>query len=240
MKTKGLCNNSSKISKIFNGIGISLVALGIASSSKVEAASITYKFTGSVNSVTNTTGFLNNSISTGTPFTASFSFDSDSVDNSETESNFGSYNGLSVKADVGNFSFESNSQRFDLVEILVDSSAESNGYLYTAFNAENEISLDLSLFDSKGTAITSKLLPGQPPLLSSFTNNFFTIFSSEPSNDIFDISGSITSITSVFNESENTPQPVPEPSTGLGIMALLVIGAGLKLQGKKKSTNKTL
>lgn len=213
-----------------SSVGVGLVLVGLVSVSEVQAASITFEFLGTVETVTNTTGSLNSSISAGSPFTASFVFNTNSPDTSLGDPIFGSYGGISATANIENFSFKAATQDSDLVEVLVGNSSEFNGYLYSAFDAQSEVSFDLGLFDSAGTAITTKTLLTRSPNLDAYTDKFFTIASSEPSNDIFDITGTITSVS----VSGGNPEPVPEPSSALGLLGMAVIVAGLKMKRNLK------
>jgi len=200
-----------------------------------QADSITFIFTGHVVTVEDMSGVLGGSITTGTPLSGTYTFDSLTPD-SNAFPDVGDYlhtsAGNGIIANMGPFTFQTDPNAVDFLLEVVNRPLRDN-YLLRSFNniasgplppVSEELHIAWQLDDPTATALTSDALPLTPPDLSQWEQVFaftvdnpgseFPLFSSEsppfPDQGRFFIRAIIDSVS-----------PIPEPTT------LLLLGSGL-------------
>ncbi len=126
--------------------------LGISSQS-LQAALIQYQFTGTVLGVHDTSHQLNGIVQLGDPYTATFSFDSDSPDLAPDNPAAGTYAGPSATLVMPNLTVQSTSYLFVRHDVTGDSLrfSPSSSFLSPYF----EVAFD----DYSGTSLTSDAFP---------------------------------------------------------------------------------
>lgn len=216
-----------KLSKVM--VGTAVLALGIANSAPVLAASITFTFSGVVNNVDNVFGLFDDSVQIGTPIRGSYTFNSATPDGDPSDNTFGIYrnsqghSGLSFS--VGNYTFGGND-----ISIRVTSRDSSDGSTYGLVGSvktndpfKQDSYLHLVLPRAKQDVFSSDSLPLTPPDLELFTDGII-YFDYNYLSGFGSFSGTVNSLKVAA---------VPEPSSVLGILVMGACGAGLLLKYKK-------
>jgi hypothetical protein len=206
--------------------GLALAALMAAAT--VQAAPVTYNFSGTVNST-----FLPGQFAIGSNFSGSFSFDSAAVDG-DGSSSAGLYAaGFSINATVGGITFSnqvasggikvwdglSGRDRFDAIVQgslgagLVNTSTPVAGFEAFVLRAVFD--------DTSSSAFSSDALPGSPLNLGAFDFRVFQLSFYQGFNQV-NVIGDITSLSLVGAQPTSDPT-VPEPQS------LALVGLGLAL-----------
>jgi hypothetical protein len=192
--------------KRFRLLLCALVTLGAASA---DAASITFNYSGIIDTVgTFDPAFISNPA--GTTFNGAFTFDSTAVDLIPA-ANAGSYaaSSLSLTLSGQNFSFGPSS-----IGISNFTGPAFDQYLVSFFDVFTSLSIRLE--DFQGTVFNSDALPILPPALGPFESRFFFFqLADSDFNTLVDVNGTITSLQCALGCSPPVPpQPVvPEPAT---------------------------
>lgn len=155
-----------------------LVAMAIVATAEAHAEPVTFSFGGYIDTLADIE--LDGSVTIGTPFSGSYTFDPvDAADSSPHDPHFGFYGFLApshLSITVGNYQFTSN----DLLIGAIDNALL--GDVYEAFNWSNFYSnglewyvMGIFLSDNTRTALDSDALPLTPPDLGDFPS--YTVFS---------------------------------------------------------------
>jgi hypothetical protein len=208
--------------------GAAFAALPASSSA---GAPVTVEFSGNVTLVQDETPILDGSVQVGTPFSGSFTYDSQAVDQNP-DPTLGLYLFTSPPAAfriaVGNYVFEAPSSAPDLAMFIENSGARDgfaigggtpisiSGPLDPVFEAflEQETTVGFGLSAPPPGPLTGDGLPTSAPAVSDWTTRLIRIEASPGPSPIFSIQGTVTTI-------------VPEPSTACLLLVALSGMAGL-------------
>ena len=198
-----------------------------ATTTTAQAASVTYTFGGTLDSVARGLPFL----AVGDSFIGSFTFESTSPDVSASAGQSIYPEGFSINATVNGYSFSSNSNLSDCpacgdVAVANDSNTFSDIFFVknnagfaavTGPHVNGFVPYDLTvqLFDFSGVVFNSNALPSNL-VLSAFDYRRFSISFLDANGNGTGAGGALTDLTLV------TAAPVPEASTS----AMLALGLG--------------
>jgi hypothetical protein len=216
--------------RVLIAIGARLVAmLAVATAFSARAQTISFNFSGTIQSVNDPNSVLPNDITVGLPFSGTLTYDTSLVqDFVQADPNNGVYrfegaaaNHFSMNVGFGSHTLTVNPspslpnyiQAFLGSSHVLDHGARE--FLLDGANPPGNLvdwSANLRLDDSTATALPSDALPTSVPLLSDFTMTQF-LFDASNGPDTFLVTGGVTSIT-----------PVPEPAAFGAIVAAALVG----------------
>ena len=179
---------------------------------------VTWQFAGEIRFVRDPDNFLAGAVTVGSPFSGSFTFESDTPDSETGISRLGQYDGAltGVNGQVGSLPFTAPMDSDNTIEIQNDfRSSTLDTYLATTRIQFVNETLDFAilLLDGTGTAFTNDLLLLTPPDLDSFdVADFLLVDLSE--DIVLSLRGGLTSL-------------IPDPAT------LLLLGLGVIVASRK-------
>ena len=194
-------------------------------SERAMGYTVTWQFAGEIRFVRDPDNFLAGAVTVGSPFSGSYTFESDTPDTETGISRLGQYDGAltGVSGQVGSLPFTTPMDSDGMIEIQNDfSSSTLDTYLATTRIQFVNETLDFAiwLLDGTGTAFTNDLLLLTPPDLDSFdVADFLLVDLSE--DIVLSLRGGLTML-------------VPEPGT------LILVSLGLVLLDRFRSRREAI
>jgi len=176
----------------------------VATAGPAPGAMMAYVYTGQINWVYDPGGVLDGSLVHGTPFSGSYTFESNMTDDLPEDPEQGLYTTPAPPSSImtttlGNYTFTGPSSEISVRDTLKDD-LKLYSYDFSAGNLTISTML-VYLFDYDGTALTSDAIPLSNETLAGFAGGTFYIAGSV-GDRAFDLSGALTSYA-----------VVPEPAT---------------------------
>ncbi len=220
-------------------LGALAVVGALAGAGPVLAAPVTFEFQGVVTQVVFPFE-LDGSVSVGTPFTGSYTYDP-LAPNTSSDPAIAIYPASGFRVTVGNYEFRSFASNPDVIIFLTNDpdvfginsyENEAMGFFPLVSPALVSELLLMQWMLTGGDSLSSMALPGSPPYLHTWLGNSLTISASKGlvGDGLFDIYGRVTSV-------------VPEPDPGMllfcGLLPLTVAAAlaGRRARGASNSSS---
>lgn len=215
------------------------ILIALAWAGDVTALSFTtFNFIGVTTNVRDQQFQLDGSITVGTPFSGSYTFDAHAPDAVPASTNMSAFqsrasDGYGLVLDIGNYHLKTPQSGVLFITVQVDAvGTDSYRFLSSVMQQgappleQSPLVMAIGELVGPSPIFTSDALPLSPPSLTSFTSRRFDFlaFNCDTCGEIvgFDVTGELTSLT-----------PIPEPTTLL-LWGTTAAGVGLAAQWRQR------